>query len=270
MTNELITELNALLRGLAHTGRGAADHWVKASGLTRQQAFALGYIQAFQENGIIARDLADISRTSPASVTSLLNGLEQRGLIERKPSPTDSRVKLIFATEEGVAAVSGFEEDMRKAQEEAFAPLSEEELETLAGLLRRLAEHAGFENFGPAFGPEGFDPSLLDGADGRRGFPGFGGFGPGRGFGGRRGPGGGRGFGGFGGRGPHGPGPGWGRGRGPGSEGFGEHQTPEDDPAQGESRDFRDPRGFGGPGFGGPGFGGPGLGGRRRGGPFGR
>lgn len=264
MTNELITELNALLRGLALTGRGAVDHWVKASELTRQQAFALGYIEAFQENGIIARDLADISRTTPASVTSLLNGLEQRGLIERKPSPTDSRVKLIFATEQGAAAVFGFEDEMRKAQEEAFSPLNEDELQTLAGLLRRLAEHAGFENFGPAFGPEGFDASLLDGADGRRGFPGFGGAGPGRGFGGRRGPGGGRGFGGhgggrgFGGRGPHGP------GHGPGPR---------------EEAGFGGP-GFGGPGFDGPGAGGPGFGGpdseddnrdeRRRGGPFGR
>ncbi|WP_394162989.1 MarR family winged helix-turn-helix transcriptional regulator [Galactobacter valiniphilus] len=232
--NENIMEISALLRSLAFAGRGAADEWVRESGLTRQQAFALGYIERFQEQGIIARDLADASGTTPASVTSLLQGLETRGLVERKPSPTDSRVKLILVTEAGAQAVAGFGDDMNAAQAKMYAALSEEELETLLQLLRKLA----------AAQPEGF---------GAPGGPGFGGF---DGFGGPGFPGG-PGFGRRGGRGRgHRGGPGFGprggRGFDPGGE-PGDDAEDEDGPRGPRGRrgghGGRGGRGVGGPGF---------------------
>jgi DNA-binding MarR family transcriptional regulator len=246
--NENIIEISALLRSLAFAGRGAADEWVRESGLTRQQAFALGYIERFQEHGVIARDLADASGTTPASVTSLIQGLEQRGLVERRPSPTDSRVKLILATEAGSKAVAGFGDDMSSAQAKIYESLSEEELDTLLTILRKLA----------AAQPEGF---------GEPGGPGFGGFGfggPGMGRRHGRGPGGRDGHGkgfvprSFGGPGFGGPGFGDPDGEGPDGEGRGprERGPRGDDEAggprgrrggHGGGRGFRGERGFDGP-----------------------
>lgn len=96
--------LTTAIRSLAFAQRAAADEWVRDSGLTRQQAFTLGYIDEHQDRGVIARELSEMSGTTPASVTSLLQGLEERGLITRTPSPDDSRVKFVRATAEGSAS----------------------------------------------------------------------------------------------------------------------------------------------------------------------
>ena len=69
-------------------------------------------------------------------VTDLVDKLEQRGLIERRPSPDDRRVKLIGLTPDG--------EKLRKQALELlyeppaeFANLSEDEMEKLSELLTK-------------------------------------------------------------------------------------------------------------------------------------
>lgn len=131
-------QINAAIRAIAFAQRATADAWVAGSGLTRQQAFTLGYIEEHQDRGVIARELSEMSGTTPASVASLLQGLEDRGLITRTPSPSDSRVKLITVTEEGSGLVVGFDEQMRAAQEQFFASLTDAEQTQLLSLLDRV------------------------------------------------------------------------------------------------------------------------------------
>jgi DNA-binding MarR family transcriptional regulator len=55
----------------------------------------LGYL--VQNPGAIQRDIAQVSRTSAASVTSLLQGLERRGLVERRTEQGNERSKRVYA-----------------------------------------------------------------------------------------------------------------------------------------------------------------------------
>ena len=135
-------QLNTLFTSIAFAGRASADEWVRNSGLTRQQGFALGYIQENQDRGVIARELSQMSGTTPASVASLLQGLEDRGYITRTPSPSDSRVKLLTVTAEGSRLIEGFEEEMSAAQVRLFSGLSSAEQEQLVTLLERIIETA--------------------------------------------------------------------------------------------------------------------------------
>lgn len=137
---DIETLLNGAVRRLALAGRFVADEWVRGVDVTRQQAFALGYITKNQDNGVIARDLAEVSNTTPASVASLVKGLEQRGLVERQPDPDDSRVKLLRATPAGADIVAGYEQAMIEANHAVFAVLSQEEKETLLSLLNKVIE----------------------------------------------------------------------------------------------------------------------------------
>ena len=134
--------LNTLFMSIAFAGRASADDWVRNSGLTRQQGFALGFIEENQDRGVIARELAEMSGTTPASVASLLQGLEDRGYITRTPSPNDSRVKLLTVTAEGSRLIEGFEEEMSAAQVRLFSGLSSAEQEQLVTLLERIVETA--------------------------------------------------------------------------------------------------------------------------------
>lgn len=129
-----------LLRTILFAQRAAGEEWIRQSGLTRSQSFTLAYLDENQDRGVIARELAEMSGTTPASVTSLLQGLEERGYITREPSPTDSRVKLIRATAEGSRIVAGFDDVMTAAQERIFAVLDDADQDALIALLQPLAD----------------------------------------------------------------------------------------------------------------------------------
>src|SRR5216110_3367969 len=54
--------------------------------------------------GVPMRDLADRWGFDASYVTSLADALEERGLVERRPHPTDRRVKMLAITRKGVQA----------------------------------------------------------------------------------------------------------------------------------------------------------------------
>lgn len=150
-------QINAAIRTLGFAQRASADAWVRDSGLTRQQGFTLGYIEEHHNRGVIARELSEMSNTTPASVASLLQGLEDRGLITRVSSPNDSRVKLLHITDEGSRLIAGFDAEMTAAQERLFTPLSANEQNQLLALLTRVIEGSGLTTITapPARGPRG-------------------------------------------------------------------------------------------------------------------
>ena len=125
-----------LFRWIGWAQMMAGQDWVRARDLTREQAFTLGYLE--QNPGAIQRDIAQISRTSAASVSSLLQGLERRGLIERRTEDGNERSKRVYATPSGVELIAGFETAMLEAGETILAPLNEAERDTLHALLTKI------------------------------------------------------------------------------------------------------------------------------------
>jgi DNA-binding MarR family transcriptional regulator len=83
------------------------------------------------------RRLASVIGCDNSYVTSLVDGLEKRGLAVREPHPTDRRIKVIVLTGEG-RAVAERVQRMYATPPPAFAALSEDELAALCGLLRKL------------------------------------------------------------------------------------------------------------------------------------
>ena len=125
-----------LVRWIGWAQQKAGEDWFRARELSRQQAFTLGYLEA--NPGTIQRDVARISRTSAASVSSLLQGLERRGLVERRSEDGDERRKRVYATSAGAELIAGFEEAMAAADETILAPLDEAERATLQALLTKI------------------------------------------------------------------------------------------------------------------------------------
>jgi DNA-binding MarR family transcriptional regulator len=70
-----------------------------------------------------------------ASVTSLLDTLERRGLVERRPDPGDRRKLLVAITDEGLALVDQFLPEVVALQTAVMAPLSEPQRRQLVKLL---------------------------------------------------------------------------------------------------------------------------------------
>jgi len=123
------------VRWIAWAQRKAGEDWIRARDLSHEQSFVLGFLT--KNPGAIQRDIADMSRTSAASVSSLLQGLERRGLIERR-SEGDERSKRVYATAAGSELIAGFEDAMIAADETILAPLDEGERAALAALLAKI------------------------------------------------------------------------------------------------------------------------------------
>jgi MarR family transcriptional repressor of mepA len=131
-----LTTSYELFRWIGWAQMKAGQDWVRERELSHEQSFVLGYLA--QNPGTIQRDIAQVSRTSAASVSSLLQGLERRGLIERRTEVGNERSKRVFATQAGVELISGFEDAMLAAGETILAPLDESERETLHTLLTKI------------------------------------------------------------------------------------------------------------------------------------
>lgn len=124
------------IRWIGWAQRKAGEDWIRERGISHEQAFVIGYL--VQNPGSIQRDIADVSRTSAASVSSLLQGLERRGLVERRTDPDNERIKRVYATPQGATLVDGFAEAIIAADETILAPLDEAERATLLALLNKI------------------------------------------------------------------------------------------------------------------------------------
>ncbi len=75
---------------------------------------------------------------SSAAMTNRLDRLEQRGLVERSPDPSDRRGVRITLTEEGLELVNRAVEAHLEGERRLLGALDAEERERLADLLRKL------------------------------------------------------------------------------------------------------------------------------------
>lgn len=87
-------------------------------------------------------DLARAESMKPQSMGATIAALEERGMVERKPHPTDGRQANIELTAKGAAVLKSAREAKRTWLAQAITQLDEEERETLfrAGeIIKRLA-----------------------------------------------------------------------------------------------------------------------------------
>lgn len=83
------------------------------------------------------RRLAQKLKCEPSNVTGIVDRLESRGLVERRPDPGDRRVKLAAVTDEGRRVARGLRESLHFARE-PLAELSRDERLALRDLLLRM------------------------------------------------------------------------------------------------------------------------------------
>ncbi|MEW2376691.1 MarR family transcriptional regulator [Micromonospora sp. NPDC047812] len=88
------------------------------------------------------RELADVERVQPPTMTRIVAKLEERGLVQRTPHPTDGRQVILAATEGGRAVLDQFERVRDEWLARRLAELTEAERETLrqaAEILQQVA-----------------------------------------------------------------------------------------------------------------------------------
>lgn len=108
--------------------------------LTVTQLSALTSLQL--AGALTPRELAEVERVQPPTMTRIVAKLEERGLVDRTPHPTDGRQVILAATDGGRAVLGQFERARDGWLATRLADLTEEERDTLrraAEILQRLA-----------------------------------------------------------------------------------------------------------------------------------
>jgi DNA-binding MarR family transcriptional regulator len=113
-----------------------ADYEEAAAGhaLTGAQAKLLGLLSL---EPLPMRKLAQQLKCEPSNVTGIVDRLEARGLVERRPAPADRRVKVAAATDEGRRVARSLRESLRFARV-PLAALTDDERVALRNALRRM------------------------------------------------------------------------------------------------------------------------------------
>jgi DNA-binding MarR family transcriptional regulator len=112
---------------------------VAEHGLTINDYEVLLHLARAPERQLRRVDLAERLLLTASGITRLLDGLQRAGYVDKASCDTDARVTYAVLTDEGLdklrAAADTHVGGIRKLFESRF---SDEELETLAGLLARL------------------------------------------------------------------------------------------------------------------------------------
>lgn len=133
-----------LLRGHAGMRRAVSAQLQTDHGLTVNEYEALLLLSRAQDNHMRRVDLAASLQLTPSGVTRLLDGLRERGFVDKAACPGDARVTYAVLADAG-------HEKLREAScshmaaikalfEERYSPL---EIETLIELLGRLPGAGG-------------------------------------------------------------------------------------------------------------------------------
>jgi DNA-binding MarR family transcriptional regulator len=111
-----------------------------AHGLTPMQAKALQAL--VPEAPLTMSALANQMFCDPSNITGVADRLEAAGLVERRPSAQDRRVKTLVLTPAGERARDAMVRDM-SVPPPAIASLSEEDAEQLRAILERALAESG-------------------------------------------------------------------------------------------------------------------------------
>jgi len=107
--------------------------------ITPGQARALAVLSHHDEP-VRLSDLADRLHIAPRSTTEVVDGLQERGLVERRPDPTDRRATLIAVTDEGVKVADAIRLARQADAEAFFGTLSPADRAHLGRILNQLRD----------------------------------------------------------------------------------------------------------------------------------
>jgi DNA-binding MarR family transcriptional regulator len=93
--------------------------------------------------GMSQQELAKTLGMHASHMVGIVDELEGRGLLERKPSETDRRVYALHLTEKGQQSLGSIGEVAREHSRALLAALSEPQRDQLAELLETIAEEQG-------------------------------------------------------------------------------------------------------------------------------
>ena len=125
----------------AHALRKAFGRRAASIGVTGAQWKVL--FKLTLKPGLRQTDLADLLDIEPITLTRIIDRLQEAGLVERSPDPTDRRAWRLHVTEKAQPVVEKLRAIANEMTAETFAGISLKDVETTRRVLAQVRERAG-------------------------------------------------------------------------------------------------------------------------------
>jgi MarR family transcriptional regulator, lower aerobic nicotinate degradation pathway regulator len=139
LPQELVASPVFLLGRLGYELKRRAAEDLEAAGFSLYDYSVLALLAQGTCEGQMS--IADVLRLDRSQLVGLLDGLEERGLIERRRDPNDRRRHTVSLTGEGKRQLTRLRAVVKRIEEEFLAPLEPAARVQLHGLLVTLARH---------------------------------------------------------------------------------------------------------------------------------
>lgn len=112
---------------------------IKDTGLTPGQPKVLDYLRC--HDGAVQKDIAAACRIEPATITSVLLGMERKQLICRQAQNGNRRSLSVFLTDQGKTLAEQVAAEFAAIEAQAYQGFSQAEQTQLRALLERVQEN---------------------------------------------------------------------------------------------------------------------------------
>jgi DNA-binding MarR family transcriptional regulator len=139
-------DLQIQLHDVARMLRTRFDRWARTYGLTRAQGVILARLS--RQPGLSQIELAAICEVEPITIGRLVDRLEARGLLERRPDPNDRRIRrlhLLPAAKSMIAKIEVYKADLDAW---LLGAISAEERQTVVNVLLHMKTKLTMETSG--------------------------------------------------------------------------------------------------------------------------
>ena len=125
----LLAQVSQVFRSVSDTFTGQVD-------IPRGQATVLCVVAL--KDGVTQTEIAETLSVKGATVTNMLQHLEENGLVIRRRDPEDNRLVRVYVTEAGKQKEHSINEQFGSFQEQIFKGLSEAERSLMRQWLQRI------------------------------------------------------------------------------------------------------------------------------------
>jgi DNA-binding MarR family transcriptional regulator len=129
----------ALLAQVAQAYRSLSDTFMDQIGLHRAQATLL--CRLFVQDGLSQSEIAEQLAVQGATVTTMLQRMEEAGLVARRRDPEDNRLMRVYLTDAGRLLERDINAQFTKVEEATFAGISLQDRIALRWMLQRMLQN---------------------------------------------------------------------------------------------------------------------------------
>ena len=134
--NSLERDPLVVLSDVARLMRTLADARARAHGMTRAQWMIL--VRLERQPGMSQNELAALIEVEPITVARLVDRLEARGMVERRPDPADRRIWRLHLKPEAQPMLKEIAKARAELNAMMIADISPSDLETVIDCLLRM------------------------------------------------------------------------------------------------------------------------------------